>query len=447
MGTKTCRGKCGQTKPLDQFYEQAGSQDGRRNVCIACWKLNNVERTKRAEKAAEPPQEGVSVEQSEDRSTVTFVGPVRTLDAALKAANVDQKVWDVERWIANKWASASKLGKGDNERIVVTPLWQIKVWLVRKKAETRSVMSLLEEIAKGGKVRLPVYRRPLANRKSTRRALEISIVDPHLGLHCFKPQSDMSWSLEECEQMFMATTERLIAAAEPYGPFEKIVCPIGNDYMHVDTVFHTTTAGTGQPEAESIHETFVRGKKLILWFIERLRRLGPVEVLSIPGNHDRLMAFSLAQLVAAYYEGAKAKDVEVDASASPYKFWRFGVSLLGFEHGHSVKAIRLAALMANETRLDGWREARFCEWHLGDQHRKGSSMPSMFEEQGVSIEYLPGLTPPNEWHRLKAYNWQKRGAMAFVYDHAAGPIARLQVNFDNYTGKQMGDDVPVRKVA
>ncbi len=86
-----------------------------------------------------------------------------------------------------------------------------------------------------------------------------------------------------------------------------------------------------------------------------------------------------------------------------------------------------------------WQESLFCEWHLGDQHRKASAKPSTFEEQGVSVEYLPSLTPANEWHRLKGFNWQKRGGTAFVYDFASGPLARLQVNFDNYTGKHMGE--------
>ena len=92
--------------------------------------------------------------------------------------------------------------------------------------------------------------------------------------------------------------------------------------------------------------------------------------------------------------------------------------------------------MANECR-DIWQETVYREWHLGDQHRKGSAKPSMHEEQGVSVEYMPGLVVPNEWHRLKSYNWQKRGALAFVWDKTAGPIARLQVNINSYTGKIM----------
>jgi hypothetical protein len=60
------------------------------------------------------------------------------------------------------------------------------------------------------------------------------------------------------------------------------------------------------------------------------------------------------------------------------------------------------------------------------------------EEQGVSVEYLPSITPPNDWHRLHAFNWQKRGALAFVWDYEHGQIARLQVNLNSYTGKPTG---------
>ena len=113
------------------------------------------------------------------------------------------------------------------------------------------------------------------------------------------------------------------------------------------------------------------------------------------------------------------------------------MNLIGFEHGHSVKPIRLAALMANE-RPDDWAETLYREWHLADQHRKGSSKPAMLEEQGVAIEYLPGLPPANEWHRLKAFNRQQRAGVAFVWDHEEGPIHRAQVNISRITGERMG---------
>ena len=118
------------------------------------------------------------------------------------------------------------------------------------------------------------------------------------------------------------------------------------------------------------------------------------------------------------------------------------VGAVGFCFGGGMVntlAVRLPGLMANECPED-WAETKhgYREWHLGDQHRKGTGKPSFMEEQGVSVEYLPGLVAPNEWHKLKAFNWQKRAGTAFVWDYSAGPIARNQVNIDRYLNKLMG---------
>jgi hypothetical protein len=36
--TKCCN-KCGELKPLDEFYKAAGTKDGHRGECIACAKV------------------------------------------------------------------------------------------------------------------------------------------------------------------------------------------------------------------------------------------------------------------------------------------------------------------------------------------------------------------------------------------------------------------------
>jgi len=224
--------------------------------------------------------------------------------------------------------------------------------------------------------------------------------------------------------------------SDKYLPFEGIIFPVGNDFLHIDNVYMTTTHGTPQPGTEPWGRNLLFGEKLVFEMIDGLKQIAPVKVIALPGNHARHTEIALGRILAARYYNDK--NVEVDAEIKPYKFHKYGVNLIGFEHGHSIKQqVRLAALMANECRLNGWREARFCEWHLGDQHRKGSGRPMMFEEQGVSVEFLPGLVVPNEWHTIHSLNWQKRAGTAFVWDKTAGPIARLQVNIDNYLGEVM----------
>ena len=413
---------------------------------------------------APPPQEIIQDLQS-DKGEVTARGArIQTLEQLIRAAKIDLKVWEVERHVINKWEvgrkdrsvkldyveGAATGSVHDSGTIHVEPLWQVKVWLRRREPKIQAAFDLLEAIRKGAPL-WPKVKRPAVFRgvnPGPLRSLEICIMDPHLGMVCAPPEADGPWDLEIAAGMIFQAMDDLIAIAAPYGPFAGVFMPFGNDFVHVDNVFHTTTAGTGQPEALSWHRVYGEAQRVAIGMVERARQVAPVNVYQIPGNHSRQTDFTLGKLLEAVF--ANAKDVTVDASSSPYKFHRCGCNLIGYEHGHSVKPIRLAALMANERRQD-WSETEYREWHLGDQHRKGSSKPSMLEEQGVSVEYIPGLTAPNEWHRLKSFSHQQRGAMAFVWDHEAGPLARFQWNVSKYThlpmqGRSKKEEVRSKKV-
>lgn len=384
--------------------------------------------------AAGEELETIDAESSDNKMVVTAkTRTIRTLDELLKAAEVDLEIWEVERWIANKWEIGSKVGDKQDTKLLVTPLWQVKAWFRRKTPEVRSIEMLLDELSSKS-LKVPKLHKRLPKGKP-RRELEVSICDPHLGLHCFQPESQEDWSVEKCEQMVLQMIEHLIDDSKAHGPFERVILPLGNDFMHTDHVYGTTTKGTPQPEGDSWHYVFLRAEKLGIAMIDRLKKVAPVKVVIVPGNHDRQSTFSLGRVWRSQY--TNDVNVDVDASPAPYKFHSFGKCLIGFEHGASITPIRLAALMANECRTNGWSDARFCTWHLGDQHRKGSSKPSMLEEQGVSIEYLPGLTPPNAWSKLKGYSWQQRAGIAFIWDASSGLVATIQANIDNYTGNLM----------
>lgn len=169
-----------------------------------------------------------------------------------------------------------------------------------------------------------------------------------------------------------------------------------------------------------------------------MKEIAPLRIVQISGNHDRLSTFTLGHCLECYYW--HDKNVIVEVSPSPYKFWKYGVNLVGLDHGHSRKMERLAGIMAQETRTNGWVDARYCEWHLGDQHRKGSGKLCVLAEVGVGVEFLPGLVPANEWHKIKTFNWQPRAGTGYVWDYHTGPDVRLSCNLDSYTGKPMAGE-------
>lgn len=363
-------------------------------------------------------KESKSLKGGNSTRTVIVNTKADNLEEALENSNVDLTVWKVDKF------------KIKDDQIEA-------IWLVRKTKPVQALETIYDKIASGKQV-VPKYVRPRIKKATPKRELEISLMDLHLGMMCRAGAGDSTYSPEIAGELMIGLLDELIRMAKLYAPYERVIFPFGHDFLHADNINRTTTKFTPQPEADEWEDTYIHGEQLGLAIVEKLRKIAPVKVISVPGNHGYHSEFSLARLIKAFYRGAKAKDVEVDAFPSPYKFHKYGVNLIGFEHGNAIRQqVRLAALMANECRIDGWKEARFCEWHLGDQHRKGSSKPLTFEEQGVSVEYLPGLTAPNRWHKSNSFNWQKRAGMAFVWDKTAGPISRFQVNVDNYSGKIM----------
>lgn len=389
------------------------------------------------------------IEKDENKSKGTVVITTRSLDIktigdALRVAEIDLDVWKIDRAKVNSWevtiAIKNTEGTGADKHTVTAPEtytnFQVTIWLVRKEPEVLAFEDLVKRMELSSSI-VPVIARPaLITPSVVRRELEVSLLDIHLGMRTYAGDSDIDWTPDDCEQMTMELLERLLVQSKVHGPFERILFPFGSDYLHSDNIYNLTTKGTAQPEADSFRNNMLRGEILAIRMVERLKEEAPVKVISIQGNHDFHASIALGRTLKAYYHNDE--NVEVCAEQSPYFFNHYGVNLVGFNHGSAIKSgLRLAGLMANETRQTGWADALYCAFHLGHGHRKGTPNPSFMAEQGVSVEYLPSLCPANSWHRNKGLNRQIRGGVAFVWDKTQGPIATLATHINSYTGKIM----------
>lgn len=76
------------------------------------------------------------VRQDDGGLTAFSVGKrIKSLPDLIEAFEIDLAQWRVERWKANKWEVAARVGSGDNARIVVEPLFQVEANLVNKQPE------------------------------------------------------------------------------------------------------------------------------------------------------------------------------------------------------------------------------------------------------------------------------------------------------------------------
>ena len=215
-------------------------------------------------------------------------------------------------------------------------------------------------------------------------------------------------------ELYLAAVDALIARTSAF-TFEQVVLPVGHDFFHSDSKSGTTTKGTPLDNDSRFHKTFVVGRKLVTEAIERLRKIAPVSVVIVPGNHDTMAAFHLGDSLECLYHNTK--DVEIRNEPIPRKYVSYGKTLILFTHGHSGKKPDYPLLMATEQpKLFG--ESLFREIHSGHTHES-----KLVERMGVRWRVSPALCAPDSWHSENHFVGNLRAAEALVWSRTEGNIA------------------------
>ena len=196
-----------------------------------------------------------------------------------------------------------------------------------------------------------------------------------------------------------------------------IVYIVGNDLLHVDGFDNATTAGTPQDTDTRWQRAFKRAKAMVASTAIAASKFATVDIVVQPGNHDRVLTWTLGEVLAAYF--SQAEGVRVDNREVYRKYLRYGKILFGVTHGDKVKARDLPGIMPLEAPKD-WGETTYREWLLGHTHRKHEYITSSFDEKhGVRLRYLPSLSGQDRWHYENGYS-NVRSAEAHIYDPERG---------------------------
>ena len=181
---------------------------------------------------------------------------IQTLADLLVYAQVDTRIWEVERHVINKYEVAAKTPEG----MTTSMLFQIKAWLRRKITEEK-LQNLMQGILEQFRQAAPIQP-PILHRAGPKGLLEISIMDHHLGKYCSQLETGRAYDPEISERMFIIALEDLLSKSASL-PAEKILFVCGNDFLNTDHLGRTTTAGTPQDEAIRYQESFLRGRQLL----------------------------------------------------------------------------------------------------------------------------------------------------------------------------------------
>src|SRR3990167_10886602 len=331
---------------------------------------------------------------------------IHTLEELIKFFEVNTEEWIVERFLVNKWEIGRKDKKQDltwvngimdghvkdSGTMFVEPLYQVKAWLKRKvlQISVREELDSLKESAKKIATSIkPIIKR--THRKPSGNLMEASIPDLHIGKLAWGRETGWGdYDVRIAESLFDEALGTLLARTESYS-VDKICFVVGNDLLNTNNAEGTTAAGTMVTSDSRFHKTFRIAREMTVRAIEQMRKIAPVSVVVVPGNHDRLATWHLGDSLECYYH--KCKDVVIENDPTPRKYFQWGNVMLMWSHeGQIGKRSDYPLLMATE-QPQMFGATKFREVHTGDLHQV-----RLEEKHGVRVRILPSLSAADDWH-------------------------------------------------
>jgi hypothetical protein len=363
---------------------------------------------------------------------------ILSLDDLIAFFKVDTKKWQVRDFRINKWEQHS-VQKG------VVPLYQVRANLIANLGEQQRIaQETLQQVVEDMKAHTPVYAPvffgPRYLSETEEPCLQVlSLRDPHVGMLAWGKETGAPYETDIATRDYGDAVDYLLRFGSLYN-VQRILYPVGDDLMHVDgsapggTRGGATTAGTQQDIDSRLPRIFTAARRAVVAAIDKARLVAPVDVVIVPGNHDRQTMYKLGEVLQAWYRNDDRVTVRNDPRKRHFYGWPVdGPDLYAnafmMTHGEEYRRQRdsLPLIFATECPADLWVRAKSREIHTGHNHinLEGRYTPTSEanETRGIRTRSLPGLTPEDSWHTDEGYK-HRRAATTLVY-RATGGILGL----------------------
>lgn len=263
---------------------------------------------------------------------------------------------------------------------------------------------------------------PTIKRKKGTHLLVINPADVHIGKYASEVETKQKYDCQTAVKRVLEGVSGLIEKSKGFD-IDRVLFCIGNDILHIDNVYSTTTKGTYQDTDGKWWEHYEIALMLYVKCVEMLRHIAPVDVLHSMSNHDYQSGFHLAHTLKSWFR--KAKDVKFDISVAHRKYYTYGTNLIGIEHGDGAKMDNLPLLMAQENPQD-WSQTTHRYWYLHHLHHKiKHKWRDGKDFIGVTVEYMRSPSSADSWHSRKGYTGAPLACEGFIHEKTTGQVARL----------------------
>jgi len=286
-------------------------------------------------------------------------------------------------------------------------------------ANENDILGKVESFIENHSPHYPSIKREI---KQSNHLLVINPADIHIGKYASHTETGDGYNVEIACNRVLEGLEGLIEKSKGFDVDRVLFC-IGNDVLHIDNVYNTTTAGTNQDVDGKWWEHFEVALALYVKCVEILREVAPVDIVHSMSNHDYQSGFHLAHALKSWFRNDR--EVTFDISVAHRKYYRYGKNLIGLEHGDGAKMDNLPLLMAQE-QPKMWSETKYRYWYLHHLHHKVKhKWRDAKDFIGVTVEYMRSPSGTDSWHSRKGFSGVPKAVEGFLHEKVSGQVARL----------------------
>lgn len=262
----------------------------------------------------------------------------------------------------------------------------------------------------------------------------VGISDWHYMKLCFNRKGEEVYNREIAIKKLMEANDTLVNKMLAFGAPEKLFVLVGTDNLHIDNPQATTTkftAQAGQTDGNWVMEldNYVT---VVIGMIDRYSQIAPVDVISIPGNHDKHTSIMLRVLLSKYYHNSKRVTVRKELESRVYR--QYGNSCLVFTHGDDMSGQKLQANVhkfimaeARENDIDTSKIDHYVLYsgHVHTKQDKKLGVKSGGQKDLGIVQHVifPSLSGEDSWHKESGYIGNKQEALLDVIDLSTGRSA------------------------
>ena len=315
----------------------------------------------------------------------------------------------------------------DKKDVVSVKHWQsasgeFRFSIVTKEDITANETDILKTVSSFIENHSPHYPSIKRKIKLNNHLLVINPADIHIGKYANHLETGDGYNVEIACERVLEGLQGLIDKSKGFEVDRVLFC-VGNDILHIDNVYNTTTAGTNQDVDGKWWEHFEIALALYVKCVEILREIAPADVIHSMSNHDYQSGFHLAHALKSWFRNDS--EVTFDISVAHRKYYKYGKNLIGLEHGDGAKMANLPLTMAQERPLL-WSETTHRYWYLHHLHHKVKhKWLDAKDFIGVTVEYMRSPSGTDSWHSRKGYVGVPRAVESFLHQKDSGQVARL----------------------